>query len=59
MDFLTVVASVQVEITRPGEETGSALLVADGVDQRVHAPNPTAHRLTSIMRNQLFCAVDD
>ncbi|MCX5094101.1 hypothetical protein OOK36_35615 [Streptomyces sp. NBC_00365] len=43
VDFFDMVASVQVEVTRPGEKTGSFVLFADGSDQRFHGPHLTAH----------------
>ncbi|MGW8889623.1 hypothetical protein [Streptomyces sp. NPDC055749] len=52
VDFLGMVASVQVEATRPSEKTGSFVLFADGSDQRFHVQRLRAHWLTRIIGNQ-------
>ncbi|WP_206306823.1 CHAT domain-containing protein [Streptomyces sp. F001] len=44
VDILDMVASVQVEITRPSEETGGFVLLANGSDQRFHARDLTPAR---------------
>jgi hypothetical protein len=49
-----MVASVQVEVTRPSEKSGSFVLSADGSNQRVHEPQPTAHWLTRIIGKQVI-----
>ncbi len=43
VDLFDTVASVQVEVTWPSEETDRFVLCADGSDQRFHAPHLTAH----------------
>ncbi len=61
VDFLDMVAPVQVEVTRPGEKTGGFVLFADGGDQRFHRRTVrlTASPLSPAMADTRPCPLGD